>query len=321
MQIQTVRIGNAELPALGLGTWQWGDRWVWGFGRGYGEADLREAFGAAVRSGLRLVDTAEVYGGGYAEHLLGRLLRETQAPVLVATKFMPFPWRLTRASLLRALRRSLQRLGVPRVFLYQVHWPFPPRPVEFWADALADAVEEGLAEHVGVSNFTADQVRRSADRLSRRGVRLASVQVSYSLTDRRPERHGLLEACREMQAVLLAYSPLGMGLLTGKYGPGRLPSGLRRPRFAQQLRRWAPLLRALEEVARARGRTPAQVALNWLVLRGAVPLVGAKNARQVEENAGALGWSLTAEEAAYLESVAESWPHGAEAAGNYPPYS
>ncbi len=305
MQIQRVRIGNAELPALGLGTWQWGDRWVWGFGRGYGEADLREAFGAAVRSGLRLVDTAEVYGGGYAERLLGRLLRETQAPVLVATKFMPFPWRLTRASLLRALRRSLQRLGVPRVFLYQVHWPFPPRPVELWADALADAVEEGLAEHVGVSNFTADQVRRSADRLSRRGVPLASVQVAYSLVHRSPERNGLLEACRELQAVLLAYSPLGMGLLTGKYGPGRLPSGPRRPRFAQQLRRWAPLLRALQEVARARGRTPAQVALNWLVLRGAVPLVGAKNARQVEENAGALGWSLAPEDVDRLERA--SW--------------
>ncbi|MDR7417137.1 MAG: aldo/keto reductase [Armatimonadota bacterium] len=304
MQAQTVRIGTAEFPALGLGTWQWGDRWVWGFGRGYGEPDLRGAFLASIRGGVRLVDTAEVYGGGYAERLLGKLLRETRAPVLVATKFMPFPWRLTRASLLRALRRSLQRLGIPKVFLYQVHWPFPPRPVEFWAEALADAVEEGLCEHVGVSNFSTDQVRRAADRLARRSVRLASVQVSYSLTDRGPERNGLLETCRALQAVLLAYSPLGMGLLTGKYGPGNLPPGFRRARFARQLRRWSALLRALGEVARTRGKTPAQVALNWLVLRGAVPIPGAKNARQAEENAGALGWSLTTEEVALLDSAA-----------------
>ncbi|MCS7235154.1 MAG: aldo/keto reductase [Armatimonadota bacterium] len=287
--MQGVWLGGRWIPALGLGTWQWGDRWVWGFGRGCGEEDLRGTFGAAVRAGLRLVDTAEVYGSGYAERLLGRLVGETEAPVLVATKFMPFPWRLTRRSLLRALRASLRRLNVDRVFLYQVHWPFLPRSVEFWAEALADAVEEGLAEQAGVSNFRADQIRRAADRLGRRGVRLATVQVSYSLLDRRPERNGVVDACRELQAVLLAYSPLGMGLLAGKYGPDHLPGGMRRARFARLVRQRADLLRALQQVAQARGKTPAQVALNWLVCRGAVPIPGAKNARQVEENAGALG--------------------------------
>lgn len=299
--MQGVRLGGRWIPALGLGTWQWGDRWVWGFGRGYGEEDLRAAFHAAVRSGVQLMDTAEVYGGGYAERLLGQLVRETGAPVLVATKFMPFPWRLSRGSLLRALRTSLRRLGVDRAFLYQVHWPFPPRSVEFWAEALADAVEEGLTEHVGVSNFSSDQIRRAADRLHRRGVRLASVQVSYSLLDRRPERNGVVQACQELRAVLLAYSPLGMGLLAGKYRPDRLPEGVRRARFARLIRQRADLLHALQEVARARGKTPAQVALNWLVCQGAVPIPGAKNARQAEENAGALGWSLTPEELAWLE--------------------
>jgi aryl-alcohol dehydrogenase-like predicted oxidoreductase len=301
--IQTVRVGSALIPALGLGTWQWGDRWVWGFGRGYTEQDLRQAFRAAVRCGVRLVDTAEVYGGGYAERLLGELLREAEAPVLVATKFMPFPWRISRTSLLRALRSSLRRLGIGRVFLYQIHWPFPPRSVEFWADALADAVEEGLAEHVGVSNFGVDQVRRAADRLLRRGIRLATVQVSYSLVDRRPEWNGLLEACRELGAVLLAYSPLGMGLLTGTYGPNRMPPGLRRYRFTRQVERWSGLLQALQDVARSCGKTPAQVALNWLILRGVLPIPGAKNGRQAEENAGALGWSLSPEDVARLDAA------------------
>lgn len=140
------------------------------------------------------------------------------------------------------------------------------------------------------------------DRLSRRGVRLAAVQVSYSLVDRRPERNGTVDACREAGAALLAYSPLGMGLLTGKYGPDRLPPGIRGARFARQVRRWEPLLQVLQEVASARGKTPAQVALNWLICRGALPIPGAKNARQAEENAGALGWTLSPEEMARLEA-------------------
>ncbi len=146
--------GEAALQGidLGVGTWAWGDALVWGYGRGYGEADARAAFDASLAAGVRFFDTAESYGRGQSERLVGRFAREAGQPVIVATKFMPYPWRLRRNDLLKALRASLRRLGVERVDLYQIHWPFPPVPIETWAGALADAVEAGLARAVGVSN-------------------------------------------------------------------------------------------------------------------------------------------------------------------------
>lgn len=308
-----------EVSAVGMGTWAWGER-LWGYGHGYADRDLREAFRAAVAEGITFFDTAEIYGWGRSERLLGRFMaeegeaagpsaggagQEEPRRVVVATKFMPFPWRLSRASLLRALRRSLARLGLRRVDLYQVHWPFPPVPVEAWMDAMADAVQAGLVRAVGVSNYSAAQMRRAFEALARRGVVLASNQVEYSLLHRAPERDGVLAACRELGVALIAYSPLAQGLLTGKYGPDRPPGDFRRFRVGP--RRWseaAPVLHVLQEVAARRGKTPAQVALNWLICKGAVPIPGAKNARQARENAGAMGWRLTEEEVAALDAAA-----------------
>ena len=128
-----------RLRPLGVGTWQWGDRLLWGYGRGYGDAELRAAFEAAVEAGIGLFDTAEIRLGR-SERLLGRFSRAAAADgrIALATKFMPFPWRLRRGDLRRALRGSLQRLGVPRVELYQIHWPVPTVPIETWMGALAE---------------------------------------------------------------------------------------------------------------------------------------------------------------------------------------
>ncbi|WRP14582.1 aldo/keto reductase [Geochorda subterranea] len=146
VQIPLGRTG-IEVSALGIGTWAWGER-LWGYGSSYSDPDLQEAFRVALAEGITLFDTAEIYGWGRSEQLLGRFIAESGATasgdpatsdaprprVVVATKFMPYPWRLTRASLLRALRRSLQRLGLQQVDLYQVHWPFPPVPADAWMD-------------------------------------------------------------------------------------------------------------------------------------------------------------------------------------------
>lgn len=312
MRVPLGRTG-IEVSALGIGTWAWGER-LWGYGAGYADRDLEEAFRASLEAGITFFDTAEVYGWGRSERLLGRFVAAARgarpdgaAPVVVATKFMPFPWRLRRASLLKALRASLERLGLPRVDLYQVHWPLPPVPVETWMDAMADAVEAGLVRAVGVSNFTEAQMRRAHAALARRGVVLASNQVEFSLLHRRPERSGLLAACRELGVSLIAYSPLAQGVLTGKYGPDHPPGGFRRRRYGRSaLLRAEPVLSALRAIAERRGRTPAQVALNWVICKGAIPIPGAKDARQARQNAGALGWRLGDDEVAALDAAADA---------------
>jgi len=295
-----------QIPPLGLGAWQWGDRLLWGYGRDYTDADLRAAFDAALAAGVNFFDTAESYGGGRSERLLGEFIRSSGNPVSVATKFMPYPWRLQRRHLVDKLRRSLERLGLPRVDLYQVHWPMPPRSIETWADALADAVEAGLTRAVGVSNFNVEQLRRAHATLARRGVALTSNQVEYSLLHRAPERNGLLAACRELNVTLIAYSPLAKGLLTGKYAPGHPPPGLRGRRWrGQALTSIQPLVARLREIGARHGKTPSQVALNWLIYKGAVPIPGVKNAAQVQDNAGALGWSLKPDEVAVLDQASD----------------
>jgi aryl-alcohol dehydrogenase-like predicted oxidoreductase len=304
---QLVSIGKTEVrvPLLGIGAWSWGDRWYWGFGRGYAEADVRGAYDASLKAGIHFFDTAEAYGSGYSEQLLGRFIRESKQPVIVATKFMPLPWRLRRGSLVQALRRSLDRLGLKQADLYQIHWPFPPAPIEQWVNALADAVEAGLTRAVGVSNYNLGQMRRAHEVLARRGIPLASNQVEYSLLHRQPERDGVLNACRELNVTLIAYSPIAKGLLSGKYTPDNPPPGLRgRYGNRERLSRLQPLIDLLRQIGAAHGgKTPAQVALNWTICKGALPIPGAKNAAQVGQNAGALGWRLTDDEVVTLDAA------------------
>ncbi|MDR7582076.1 MAG: aldo/keto reductase [Armatimonadota bacterium] len=296
--------GNPVAP-LALGTWQWGDRFVWGYGRGYADPDLREAFRASIAAGVSLVDTAEVYGMGRAERLLGACIRETGAQVLVATKCFPFPWRTGRWGLRLALARSLRRLGMAAVDVYMMHWPFGPVAIETWMDAMADAVKAGLVRAVGVSNYSLDQVRRAQAALARRGLQLACVQVKLNLLERDVLRTGLLQTCLREGIAVLAYSPLAMGVLTGTYSAHRPPPGWRGRRYAPLLRRAQPVLDLVREIATSRGASMAQVALAWVIAKGAVAIAGAKTGRQAADNAAVLRWTLRPEEVRALD---EAWP-------------
>ncbi len=280
---------------------------MWGYGRDYGESDVKAAFEASVAAGIDFFDTAEIYGNGRSEKMLGEFIRQSHRQVVVATKFFPFPWRLRRNDLVSALRRSLDRLGLEQVDLYQVHWPFPPFPVETWMSAMADAVQAGLTRAVGVSNYSPEQTRRAYEALAKRGIPLASNQVQYSLIHRQPERNGLVETCRELGVSIIAYSPIAQGLLTGKYTPDKPPPGMRGFRVGRQyLARLQPLVALLHKIGEEHGgKTPGQVALNWLLCKGTVPIPGAKNARQAQENAGALGWQLTESQIAELERLSD----------------
>jgi aryl-alcohol dehydrogenase-like predicted oxidoreductase len=301
-----------QVPALGIGTWAWGDRIFWGYGALYGQAEVAAAFHAAVEAGITLFDTAEIYGWGESERLLGQFQRDSHSPVCLATKYGPAPWRLTAKAVLQAIQDSLNRLQTEVIDLYQVHWPFSfLMSDQTLFAALATAVHQGLIKAVGVSNYSVAQMRKAHQILATYNVPLAVNQVRYSLIARQVETQGLIAAAQELGVTILAYSPLAQGLLTGKYTPEHPPTGARTMdgRFKPEgLRQLAPVTNLLSQLADVHGRTMSQVALNWLIAQdGVIPIPGAKTAQQAQENAGALGWSLTMDEVAALETASRPW--------------
>ena len=291
---------------IGLGAWAWGDRMVWNYGRGYTDEDIEAGFKVSLENGVNFVDTAEIYGNGRSERLLGQFVKNTDLPVFVATKFFPMPWRWTSASVTGALRTSLTRLGMEHVDLYQIHWPSPIVPIETYAEGLASAQQLGLARAVGVSNYDKDQMQRAYKALAKFNVPLASNQVEYHLLDRTAEKNGLLALCQELGVRLIAYSPLAMGLLTGKYTPETPPSGVRAGKYGGILKSLQPLLRLMNEIGQDHGsKSAAQVALNWCICKGALPIPGAKNYQQAAMNAGAAGWRLATEQIKALDDASD----------------
>ncbi|HXR55117.1 MAG TPA: aldo/keto reductase [Acidimicrobiales bacterium] len=322
----TLAGSDVSIPLLGVGTWAWGDRSTWGMG-GY-DSDLtvgsiEEAWNASIDAGVTLFDTAEIYGGGESERIIGDLRRADPARadrVVLATKFMPSPWKLNvRGALLRSLRASLGRLGIGTVDLYQLHGPVSLRSHAALADALAAAKQAGLVKAVGVSNYSVKETQSIAAELDKRGMRLATNQIEFSLLRRLPETGGLLATCAELGVVPLAYSPIGQGRLTGKYSTANPPPGKRN--FSNHpMAVVDAVVVALRTIGEKHGgKTPSQVALNWIMAKGAVPIPGAKNRAQAQENAGALGWQMGSDDVAVLDEAAlpgirtvasRVWQHG-----------
>ncbi len=314
--METITLGQngPVVTPLCIGTWAWGDRLFWNYGKEYGPEELQAAFNASLEAGITFIDTAEVYGFGLSEELLAQFLQKTDQKVQIATKYGPFPWRITGQSVADALTESLKRLQVQKVALYQVHWPFTfLMSQETLMNALADEVERGRIAAVGVSNYSASQMREAHQILARRGVPLAVNQVRYSLLTRQIESNGILNTARELGVTILAYSPLAQGLLTGKYSvTGSVtPSGARKldSRFSKEgLQKIEPVISLLHQFGEKYHRTPAQVSLNWLIARGnVIPIAGAKTAQQVQDNAGALGWRLSDDEIAQLQEISRPW--------------
>ncbi|EKX50419.1 hypothetical protein GUITHDRAFT_55598, partial [Guillardia theta CCMP2712] len=309
-----------KLPVMGTGVWAWGDEAIWNYGAQGGASvqSIEEALEVVVSSDLGFLDTAEVYGNGESERLVGSLLKklpeEKRRKVRVATKFYPVvpSTNLPRGAqdLIPALDASLARLQLPNVDLYQIHGPGLQSSGEEIGEALAEAVISGRCKAVGVSNFAFEELLPVYRILEKRGIPLTSNQVEFSLLRRLPETGGLLEECRKLGISILAYSPLGMGRLTGKYGKDKkAPRSRFFGRVSDTKARWLlwivqleALLDRMREVGAAHGgKTPGQVALNWVMCKGAIPIPGCKNARQAQENAGALGWRLSDEEVHSLD--------------------
>jgi aryl-alcohol dehydrogenase-like predicted oxidoreductase len=313
MQITLGSTGVTVSP-LGMGTWAWGDSLFWSYGKDYGAAQVKQAFDATIAAGITFFDTAEVYGFGESERLLGQFMQRTTQPVQIATKYFPWPWRLQPDAVKNALSESLERLQVKQIALYQVHQPFDwfmgQAPL---MQALAAEVKKGRILAIGVSNYSAEQMRVAHRLLADQGIPLAVNQVRYSLLSRRIETNGIMDAARVLGVTLLAYSPLAQGLLTGKYNLTKteLISGARQfdSRFTHSgLQRIKPVLEVLYRIGTNHDRTPAQVALNWLIAQGnVIPIPGAKNAAQARQNAAALGWELSPAEQTQLDLITRGW--------------
>jgi aryl-alcohol dehydrogenase-like predicted oxidoreductase len=311
----TVQLGNRSIAPLGVGTWAWGDSFFWTYGKEYGEDQVAEAFTTSLDAGITLFDTAEVYGLGESERIVGRLMKTAREKIYVATKYMPVPWRVSSKQVTEAVSASLDRLGVEFIDLYQIH-----QPVSFLMGqptllkTLSQEVKAGRIGALGVSNYSASQLREAHGTLASLGIPLAVNQMQYSLLYRKIESNGVLDAARELGVTILAYSPLAQGLLTGKYQnstEGAAATGARKmdARFkAENLEKIKPVVDLLTEIGQKHDRTPAQVALNWLIAQpGVIPIPGAKTAAQAAQNAGAIGWSLTDEEISEIDRISRPW--------------
>jgi aryl-alcohol dehydrogenase-like predicted oxidoreductase len=284
--------GGPRISAVGIGTWEWGTS-SWGYGKYYTKEDLRKVFKKAKDLGINFFDTAEAYGP--SESILGEVLAsEGREGLVIATKVMP--QNATYGGTLKAADRSLKRLGLKCVDLYQLHYPNPLYGLGGTMRAFDKLYLDGKIAMAGVSNFGLNGVIEARDLL--KSACLVSDQVHYNLLDRSPEKE-LLPYLQKEGMMLIAYSPLAQGLLSGHF-PKRSKDLMRavNPYYSGSNRSSiGQLIQVLDEIAKARGVTVTQVSLNWLISKNAVvPIVGAKSESHVVEIAGAVGWSLTQSE-------------------------
>jgi pyridoxine 4-dehydrogenase len=291
------------LPPIGVGAWAWGDSLFWGYDPRK-DNELQELFDYVSETPNAFFDTAELYGLGRSETLLGDFERAKGKRVAIASKFAALPWKTSRQEVVKACKASLKRMGRDSMELYQIHFPSPWANAEYW-DGLGDCYEQGLVKAVGVSNYGVDAVQAVHDSLASRGIPLFSNQIQYSLLHPFANANGLKQKCDELGVKVLAYSPLGLGLLSGKYSKEKLPSG---PRAALATAFFedaaAPaLVDAVRKTADKHGGTPSQVAINWCIAKGTCPIPGARSLRQAQENFGSLEWKLDASDVALLDTA------------------
>lgn len=283
-----------KISKIGLGTWQFGSE-EWGYGEDYAERTAVAIVRRAVEFGVTLFDTAEIYAAGRSERILGRALGPDRQSVFLADKIFPVT---PGGPLVKArAKASAARLGTSRLDLYQVHFPNPLGSDRAIMKRMRSLQRSGLIGEVGVSNYSLARWRAAERSL---GGRILSNQVPYSLVDRAPEAE-LLPFALENGRVIIAFSPLAQGLLSGRYHGGNPPPD--RARAASEhfqpenLARTEKLMEVLREVAAAHAVTPAQAALAWVIRHPSVVAIpGASSVEQLESNVAAAEIDLTTDE-------------------------
>ncbi|TMX02190.1 hypothetical protein EJD97_022399 [Solanum chilense] len=317
---QKVKMGPLAVSPMGFGTWAWGNQLLWGYQDSM-DSELQQTFNLAVENGINLFDTADSYGtgklNGQSEKLLGKFIREfpgdkqVKNDIVIATKFAAYPWRLTPGQFVNACKSSLERMEIEQIGIGQLHWStanYAPLQERALWDRLVAMYEKGFVRAVGVSNYGPKQLLKIYKYLDDRGVPLRSAQVQFSLLSMGSDQMEIKNICDSLGIRVIAYSPLGLGMLTGKYTPSNLPPGPRGLLFRQILPGLEPLLTSLREIAQRRRKTVPQVAINWCICKGTIPIPGIKSVKQTEENLGALGWQLSSDELLQLEYAALDSP-------------
>jgi len=303
--LEYVKLGGSSLKVsiVGLGAWQASGK-AWGLD--VEDEQIVKAIIRAYELGVNLVDTAEAYGDGHSEEVVAKAVKEIgRENLVIATKVQG--GHLRYDDVLKAAENSLRRLGIREIDLYQVHWPDPwdQVPLKHTMRAMERLYKEGKIRAIGVSNFAVRDLEEARKHLSEAPI--VSNQVKYNMLQREIEEE-VMPYCRRENITIIAYSPIAQGALTGKYSLSNKPSDdIRRHNklFSDKnLREVSRLLAVLEKIAKARNKTVAQVAMNWLLKDGnVVPIPGAKNPKQAEENAGVAGWRLSEQELVEIDSV------------------
>ena len=298
-----VDVGGARVSVIGLGAWQFGSR-EWGYGDAYAQGEAARIVQRALDLDVNLIDTAEMYAFGRSERIVGRAIAGRRDEVFLATKLFPV---LPLAPIVEWRgRSSAGRLGTGTIDLYQLHQPNPLIPLATQMDGMRRLVAAGIVRHVGVSNFSL--ARWQAAEAAYAGPVLSN-QVRFSLVDRRPLQD-LVSWAAGHGRLMIAYSPLGQGLLSGRYDATNAPRrGVRamNPLFLpENLARAQEVLGALRDIARAHDATPAQVALAWVTRwPHVVAIPGASSVEQVQQNAAAADLELSDDEHTRLTAEAE----------------
>ena len=304
-----------QAPGVGGGTWAWGNRFLWGYEPERDDPVIAATVAAAVAAGVRFFDSADSYGtGAYAgrsERLLGQAVAALPADqrqgLIVATKLAPFPWRWGRRGFDRGFAASRARLG-GRLDRVQLHWStarYAPWQEGALLQGLGDLVEAGVVRELGISNMGPRRLRRWHALLQQRGLRISSLQVQFSLLASEPlAPGGVAEVCRELGIELIAYSPLALGLLSGRWSlEGPLPSGPRGVLFRRLLPALQPLLALMQEMACCHQISLTALALNWCRSHGAMPIPGLRRVEHVEAVREALACSLSEDDRRRLDEA------------------
>ena len=307
-EIEKRRLGKTdiEVTPIGLGAMEFaGGKGFFKFMLGPVEPETQdEVVKVALDAGMNLIDTAEIYGSGYSERAVARGLKaagKSPGDVVISTKWFPL---LKRAkSLRKSSKKSTDRLAPYPIDLYLVHMPLSVSSIETQMNEMADLVEAGMIRAVGVSNFSKDRMIKAHEALTDRGIPLAANQVNFSLVKRGIEFNGILETAKELGVTIMAYTPLGQGILTGKLHQNpellEVMPRMRRNRLRGNLKKTQALVETLESIALELNATAAQVTLNWTTNfheDTIIAIPGASKTYQAEQNAGAMKLALSSEQ-------------------------
>jgi aryl-alcohol dehydrogenase-like predicted oxidoreductase len=303
--VEYINLGKSgiKISRIGLGAWQAN---VKQWGQDFTEEDLMKAMKKSYELGINLIDTAESYADGHSEEIVGRVAKEIgRDNLVIATKVHGVHCRYD--DVLRAAEKSLKRLDVKEIDLYQVHWPDPWEqiPLKETMGALEKLFKEGKIRAIGVSNFAVRDLKEARGYLSTTDI--VSNQLRYNMIQREIEQE-VLKYCKREKMTVIAWSPLAQGILTGKYDVNNKPKDSARSDnrlfYDHNLKEISKLLKVLKGIADSKGKTMGQVALNWLMKeKNVVPIPGAKNPDQAVENANACGWNLSSQDLKNIDSI------------------